>query len=463
MAAVLAHATAPLPCVKGGAAGPEWTSTDPRPATPLDSGAQPLSPASQPSKHKVRRRRAARALGDRVARVWSACPFIPSLTSRREQRAHSEHTVYAALPGRLLILGFGSIGAGVLPLLLRHVAMQPSDVTLLTAPDRGAEARAAAARYGTQAVVVALTPENYEEARLCCECAQSPTHASRQVLTPLLSAGDFLLNVSVDVSSVALLAFAAARGVLYLDTVVEPWPGGYNDPKLPVAARSNYAQREEMLALRASLPGPGPTALVTHGANPGLVSHLVKQALLDVAAAAGMTVAEPTSRAGWAALAAALGVKAIHISERDSQASAQPKRPGEFVNTWSVDGFISEGCQPAELGWGSHERALPPDAGVHAAGSGAAIYLNRPGCATKVRSWSPGEGPFHGFLITHNEAVSIADFLTLREGEGGRVAYRPTVHYSYHPCDAAIASLHELAGKNFAAQPFKRLLARRMW
>jgi homospermidine synthase len=27
-----------------------------------------------------------------------------------------------------------------------------------------------------------------------------------------------------------------------------------------------------------------------------------------------------------------------------------------FVNTWSVEGFVSEGLQPAELGWGTHEK-----------------------------------------------------------------------------------------------------------
>ncbi len=273
--------------------------------------------------------------------------------------------------------------------------------------------------------------------------------------------------------------------------MVEPWAGGYCDAKLPVAARSNYAQREEMLELKRAL-GPGaPTALVTHGANPGLVSHFVKQALLHVAAAclahaaaappggdadgdasagadparaaalaaaAAARVREPSSRAEWAALAAALGVRVIHIAERDSQTAATPKAPGEFVNTWSVDGFISEGCQPAELGWGTHERALPPDGAAHAAGSGAAIYLQRAGAATRVRTWTPGAGAFHGFLVTHNEAISIADYFTLRDTATGAVTYRPTVHYAYHPCDAALASLHELAGRNYAPQAVKRLL-----
>jgi homospermidine synthase len=54
----------------------------------------------------------------------------------------------------------------------------------------------------------------------------------------------------------------------------------------------------------------------------------------------------------------------IHIAERDTQVSAIPKEPGEFVNTWSIDGFVGEGAQPAELGWGTHERHFPPDGGA---------------------------------------------------------------------------------------------------
>ena len=46
-----------------------------------------------------------------------------------------------------------------------------------------------------------------------------------------MRAGDFLLNLSVDVSSVALIALCQERGALYLDTCIEPWAGGYTDPR----------------------------------------------------------------------------------------------------------------------------------------------------------------------------------------------------------------------------------------
>lgn len=342
---------------------------------------------------------------------------------------------HVAFPGRLVIVGFGSIGQGVLPLLLRHLEIDSKQIIIITAEPRGHDV---AAEYGIRFIQTALTRDNY-----------------RGLLEPRLGRGDFLLNVSVDVSSVALITLCQEKGALYLDTCIEPWPGGYTDPSLPPSARSNYALRENALMLRSRF-ADGPTAVLTHGANPGLVSHFVKHALMDLGRDGGIGDGSPASRSDWARLAERLGVKVIHIAERDTQVSPIPKEPGEFVNTWSIDGFVSEGSQPAELGWGTHERHFPPDGCRHDFGSGAAIYLLRPGAATRVRSWTPLEGPYHGFLITHGESISIADYLTLKDGDG--VRSRPTCHYAYHPCDDAVLSLHEFAGKNWRLQDRKRLM-----
>jgi homospermidine synthase len=347
----------------------------------------------------------------------------------------SQYPVHFNFPGRLVLVGFGSIGQGVLPLILRHLGLPAERITIVTAEPAGS---AEAAEYGVKFIVNPLTQENY-----------------RQVLEPLLDRGDFLLNLSVDVSSLALVKLAHEKGALYLDTCIEPWPGGYTDPNVPPSMRTNYALREQALALRDQLKG-GPTAVLTHGANPGLVSHLVKQALLNIAADTSVDAGDPKSREQWAALAAKLGVKVIHIAERDTQVASKPKQLNEFVNTWSVDGFVSEGCQPAELGWGTHEKELPLQGRRFDFGRQCAIYLTQPGAGTRVRTWTPKAGPFHGFLITHGEAISIPDYLTHREGE--RVVYRPTVHYAYHPCNDAVLSVHEFAGRNWRLQDRKRIL-----
>jgi len=343
-----------------------------------------------------------------------------------------KHIVFS---GRMVIIGFGSIGQGVLPLLLRHIAMKPEQIVILTAHDMG---RKEAESLGVKFLKKPLTRENY-----------------RTILEPMLGKGDFLMNVSVNVASIDLVELCREKGALYLDTCIEPWPGAYTDPKLSPSARSNYKLREDALVLRNKY-SDGPTAVLTHGANPGLVSHFVKEALLNIAKAVKHNTDKPKSRTDWAELSRSLGVKVIHIAERDTQVSTIPKKVGEFVNTWSIEGFVSEGMQPAELGWGSHELNFPPDGGRHDFGCGAAIYLARPGAGTRMRSWTPLEGPYHGFLVTHSESISIADYLTL--AANGKPAYRPTVHYVYHPCDAAVLSLHEMAGKNWHAQKTHRLI-----
>ncbi|MFD1380816.1 homospermidine synthase [Fodinicurvata halophila] len=323
----------------------------------------------------------------------------------------------------------------MLPLLRRHIGLAPEDIVIIN-PDPAPEP--IAAEFDAAYITEGLTPDNF-----------------RDLLGRYLRSGDFLLNLSVDVSSVDLARYAHERGALYLDTCIEPWLGSYVDPDLTPSQRSNYALREDMLALRREL-GEGPTATITHGANPGLVNHFVKVALTNIARDLGQPLPSGDGKDDWSGLARDLNVTTIHIAERDTQRSQTPKNVDEFINTWSIDGFYSEGLQPAELGWGTHEKALPPDGARHDFGADAAIYLNRPGASTRVRTWTPEAGPIHGFLITHNESISLPDYLTHRQD--GQVVYRPTVHYAYHPCDSAVLSLHELAGRNWEMQSRKRLI-----
>lgn len=332
---------------------------------------------------------------------------------------------------KILILGFGSIGQAMLPFLLDYLEINPKQLSIIA---KDAHGLAIAQEKGICFKQLAVTKENY-----------------RTILSEL-SKGDFLLNLSVGVSSVALINYCQSHGILYLDASTEPWEGGYTDATVPVDLRTNYALRASVLELKQE----GPTAIITHGANPGLVSHFVKAALWNLAQTNEMRIPSPKNALQWAQLARDLEIKTIHISEMDSQVTEQNKKANEFLNTWSSEALIYEALQPAELGWGTHELEYPHDAHGYTFGSNSGIYLTQAGAETQVRTWSPGFGSFQGLLITHAESLSIADYLTIKKN--GAVNYRPTVHYAYHPCSQAMLSIKELIERNYHPQEVQRVI-----
>jgi homospermidine synthase len=345
-------------------------------------------------------------------------------------------------PNKIVIVGFGNIGQAVIPLL-----------------------RAEFRRAVIIAIDCCVDARRIDIARECrITLVQHEIRADNYaaILAPLLAAGDFLLNLAPSVSSCALLQLAQSRGAIYLDTGVEPWAYHYGDTDADIDT-SNYALREQVLALKraqAASFAPMPTAIVANGANPGYVSALVKRGLLEMAAAVGLSEraaeAPPRSRTDWARLAAALDVQVIQISECDTQSAPIQRAADEFVNTWSVPGFMTECLQDVELGWGTHEPSLPKGAVRPESGCQAAIRLRQPGWATAVKSWSPRQGEFDAYVLTHHESISIADYLTL--GVSSNASYRPTVYYAYRPTSLAIESMSLLRDGACEAAVTERLL-----
>jgi homospermidine synthase len=340
---------------------------------------------------------------------------------------------------QIVIMGYGNIGQALSPLLRRRFA----DLPIYIFDERMETAQIdIAAQYGMNWTRLRLTETNFAA-----------------TLLPHVGEDTLVINVATSICSRDLIAWAQYRQAFYLDTCIDPW--SYQDGELGSAANTNYAIRETVLALQrqqSSRHAACATSVVAHGANPGLVSLLAKEALLIMARRYLPDFAVPCRQADWALVAEALGVRVIQVSERDSQHTKRPREPQTFVNTWSVDGFVAEALQPVEVGWGSHEAAGPfaADAKIHQYGCQAGVYFKTLGAHALVRSWSPSAGDFTGRLISHNEAISLASYLTLPGNRGPR--YRPTVYYAYHPCDQALASLALLADGDRHAIEAERLL-----
>lgn len=341
--------------------------------------------------------------------------------------------------GRIVILGFGTIGQCLLPMLRQSLDLSGARYAIVDGDDHRAEF------------------EPYRELGIAYKIDPVKPENMASILGSALNPGDLLINLSVGVGSIDVADWCHANGVCYVDTAIEPWEEDDWGIGQPAATRTEYAYHQAARG-RASQGwhADGPTVVYTHGANPGLVNQFVKAALMDVAAALQLELEEPRTKEAWAKLAQRTGTRVIHISERDTQIAREPRRPGEFVNTWSIPGFVEEATMPAELGWGTHERSLPERAGEHRKGPCNAIYLEQPGARLLLRSWVPLGGPIAGMVLPHSEAVTLSDYLTVRSN--GEVSYRPTVAFVYLPCDAALASLHETMMSEWRLPDEQRIL-----
>jgi homospermidine synthase len=349
--------------------------------------------------------------------------------------------------GKILVLGGGSVSQCSVPLFIKHIVADPNQITILDFQDTSSKF-SEAIQSGVRFVIDKITQDNLSTK-----------------LAEFVSAGDVLVDLAWNIDANVIIGWCHDNDVLYMNTSVEEWdPYDSQDNRDP-RDRTLLVRHQRLDAMKATWKTVGPTAVVEHGANPGLVSHLVKRGLLEIADACltqnlfdgeiRTKIENAKAAEDFATLSHLLGVKVIHISERDTQVSDKPKLPGEFVNTWSVAGLHEEGIAPAELGWGTHEKKMPASGYRHET-SETQICLAQPGATTWVKSWVPNY-EINGMVVRHGEAYTITKHLTVKD-DSGKEIYRPTVHYAYCPSDAAIASLRELQANSWEFPTRERIM-----
>jgi homospermidine synthase len=174
--------------------------------------------------------------------------------------------------GRILMIGYGSVGRCVLRLLERHIDLPPARIAILEAHES----------YDHDQL------NDYVERGLIYEVAEILPGNMAEIVGRHVGPGDLLINVSMNVSSLALMDWCHRNGVLYIDTSIEPWPRYYDNPNIPVAHRTTYHLRHLAFEMAKSWPPGSPTVLVSHGANPGLITYLAKQALVKASQPRGV-------------------------------------------------------------------------------------------------------------------------------------------------------------------------------
>lgn len=346
---------------------------------------------------------------------------------------------------KVLFVGYGAVAECTLPILFRHIKVPAKNVTIMDFENRAAKLKKWTAK-GVRFVRDRVTEDNMGK-----------------LLAKHVGEGDILIDLAWNIDALEILQWCRDHGVMYINTSTELWDP-YKSGSHPTE-KTLYWRHMNLRRMTAKWKTKGATAVIEHGANPGLISHFVKQGLIDIGrkliadkkvkGAAAEKIAELSRTGQFNVLAQTLGVKVIHCSERDTQITDQPKQVDEFVNTWSIEGFREEGTTTAEMGWGTHEKTLPKYAYQHKEGPKNQICIARMGINTFVRSYVPG-WDIQGMVVRHGEAFTISDYLTV--WKNGKAVYRPTMHYAYCPCDEAISSLHEMRGYNYKLNANQRIM-----
>jgi len=347
---------------------------------------------------------------------------------------------------KILIIGYGAVARCVFPVLLEHVSTPCKNITVIDFADKRKELSPWIKR-GVKYFQERITPININ-----------------QILSEHVSPGGVIIDLSWNIDCIEMLNWCHENKVLYINTSVEEWDPYADIHKKTPFQKSLYYRQKEIQKTTSRWKGPMTTAVIDHGANPGLISHFTKKGLVDIAQKLlrdnsfsrklKNRITECLKTKNFAYLAKELNVKVIHISEHDTQITNKPKRHDEFVGTWSIEGLREEGIAPAEMGWGTHETDIPLFA-TFPPSSRNQIFLSQMGMNTWVRSWVPSE-EIIGMVIRHAEAISISDYLTVREK--GKVIYCPTVHYAYMPCNETLTSLYELRSRNCNLQKRLRIM-----
>ena len=346
---------------------------------------------------------------------------------------------------KVLFVGYGAVAECTLPILFRHIKVPAKNVTIMDFENR-AEKLKPWTKKGVRFVRDRVTEDNMGS-----------------LLKKYVGQGDILIDLAWNIDALEILQWCRDNGVMYINTSTELWDP-YKTGSHPTE-KTLYWRHMNLRRMLKKWKTKGATAVIEHGANPGLISHFVKQGLLDIGkkliadkkvkGAAAKKIAKLSEAGSFNELAQALGVKVIHCSERDTQITDKPKQVDEFVNTWSIEGFREEGTTTSELGWGTHEKTLPKYAYQHKEGPKNQICIARMGINTWVRSYVPG-WDIQGMVVRHGEAFTISDKLTV--WKNGKAVYRPTMHYAYCPCDEAISSLHEMRGYNYKLNVNQRIM-----
>jgi len=270
-------------------------------------------------------------------------------------------------------------------------------------------------------VVANVCKENYEE-----------------LFSRYLREGDFLIDFADTVGTRDFVEWCAKNNIMYLNTGETDWEDNWYNIFDENIKKNELREKYMLDKDHNKYP-----IVIHHGNNPGLVSHFVKAGLEYVVKnqfKKDEKLHALLDQNKFNELAMELGLKEIHVNDNDFQEVGEEFLKNKLYSTWSTDSFFFEMLSEATADIGTEEKIdYENDCKKIDYENGFVEFHDL--AIDKVGKTFYPKGKFEGYLVPHEETVSIARSLEVKKDD--KVVYRPTVVFLYSPCEFATDYIKE--------------------
>jgi homospermidine synthase len=348
---------------------------------------------------------------------------------------------------KIYFIGFGSIGRPLFWILLKMFIIDIKNITIIDEREINIELdKLCPNKNGLNVIKTKLDKNNYLD------------------LLKNLSFNDLIIDVANKISTIDIMKLSQDKGCNYISSCIQTWSDpDFSESKNIFNDFSIKEKHNRVNEFNKTIINKNFNSIISMGCNPGNVSLWVKFGLLKIAQDKEVKINKyylDNKAIKYNLLAQKLGVQTIHISEKDTQRTNNPKKIGEYCNTWSmtIDSYYGEGLSCLELSWGTHESKIKEIFTKDEIINNDENFLicSKIGIYSYAQSWVPICNRYIGNLIPHDESNTIGKFLTIKNND--IIKYKPSVYYVYHSCNDAMLSIDELKQNNEVKQSNYRLL-----
>lgn len=257
-----------------------------------------------------------------------------------------------------------------------------------------------------------------------------------KIFSEHLNEGDFLIDFTDGVGTRDFVEWCANNNVMYLNTGETDW----NDNWYNIFEENLKKNQLRNNLKRKNNVNKYPIVL-QHGNNPGLVSHFVKIGLEYIVKKQfknNRPLNKMIEERRFNELAKELDLKEIHVNDIDYQDVKDKFDITKLYSSWSIDSFFFEMLSESTANIGTNEIIDYEDKCKKIDFENGFLEFKDMAIDKIGKTYYP-RGRFNGFLVPHEETITIAKALEVKDKE--KVIYRPTVIFLYSPCNFAIKYL----------------------